>query len=88
MVRTIRSILPLQTVLLICAAVPLCGCWQRGRISGAGGKSTASANSYSTTFGRTENPLSENGKWIEGHAAGASLWGNVQTVSGLAYGVR
>jgi hypothetical protein len=87
MFRSIRSNLPLQTVLLLCVALPLCGCWQRGRVSDTGVKGTATANSYSTTFGRTENPLIENGKWIEGHTAGASLWGNVQTVAGSAYGV-
>ena len=57
------------------------------------------AHSYSTTFPLAENPISENGQWIGGSTAGASLWaggriwrggrlwGNVQTVSGFAYGV-
>jgi hypothetical protein len=44
-------------------------------------------HSYSTKFPRTENPISENGNWIAGHDAGTSLWGNVETVSGAAYGV-
>lgn len=57
------------------------------------------AHSYSTTFPGTENPISENGKWVGGSEAGTSLfgggsfwsggrlWGNVQTASGMAYGV-
>jgi hypothetical protein len=54
---------------------------------------------YSTTFPFTENPISENGKWVGGSAAGASIWaggkiwhggrlfGNVQTAAGYAFGV-
>lgn len=54
---------------------------------------------YSTTFPKAEDPLSENGIWIVGHASGARpwigsglsfmphyLWGNVETSPGLAYG--
>jgi hypothetical protein len=77
----------LQAILLICAAFLLGGCREKSGVNGTGTKGTRSARSYSTTFRQTENPLSENGIWIEGHAAGASLWGNVQTVSGTAYGV-
>ena len=55
-------------------------------------------HSYSTNFPGTENPISEGGKWIGGSHAGASiwhggsvwtrgrLWGDVQTVPGLAFG--
>ena len=77
----------LQAILLICIALPLNGCRAKSSASGTGMTGVASAHSYNTTFRQTENPLSENGIWIEGHTAGASIWGNVQTVSGAAYGV-
>jgi hypothetical protein len=87
MVRPKHSIRYLQAILLICFALPLSGCREKGSANGTGMTDKARAHSYSTTFQQTENPLSESGKWIEGHAAGANLWGNVQTVSGAAYGV-
>jgi hypothetical protein len=48
--------------------------------------------SYSTHFLLTEDPISEGGRWIGGHAAGATCnggycWGNVQTSGGVASGV-
>lgn len=76
-----------QAVLLICIAVSIGGCRETGNPNAKGVNATASVHSYGTTFGRTENPLTENGKWIEGHAAGENLWGNVQSDSGTAYGV-
>ena len=85
--RQKRSTRRLQAMLLICVAVPVGGCRDKGSISNAGMSTATSVHSYSTTFLRTENPLSENGNWIGGHVAGASLFGNVQTVSGSAYGV-
>ena len=36
----------------------------------------AQDSGYTTTFALTENPISENGKWISGGAAGGNLWGN------------
>ena len=87
MVRRARSTPRLRAVLLICVAVSLGGCRDKGSVGGAEVQGAASVHSYRTTFGRTENPLSENGKWIEGHSAGESLFGNVQTISGSAYGV-
>ena len=47
----------------------------------------AFAQTYSTSFLLTENPISENGKWIGGRSAGRSLWGDVQTSGGMAHGV-
>ena len=55
-------------------------------------------HSYSTTFPKAENPVNENGNWNGGSLAetdfgkrsGESinrLWGNVQTVPGMAFGV-
>lgn len=42
---------------------------------------------YSTSFPLTENPISENRKWVGGQSAGRNLWGDVQTSGGMAYGV-
>jgi hypothetical protein len=46
---------------------------------------------YTTAFPTPpapENPISEGNNWINGGVAGgASLWGNVQTTAGQAYGV-
>ena len=93
-----------QAISLICIGVLFCGC----RDGGGGAKKatdtkrpadTAGTHFYSTTFQKTENPISEDGKWEGGSDAGASifaggsiwtggrLWGNVQTSSGLANGV-
>src|SRR5204863_9328111 len=58
---------------------------------GGGGSATTTCpagtpgSSYSTSFGATENPLSEGGKWINGKSVGID-WNNVQTVPGKAYG--
>lgn len=41
--------------------------------------------SYSTDFPLSENPISEQGNWINGGAVGLD-WGNVQTAPGLAFG--
>ena len=81
------SIPRLQAILLICIAVSICGCREEDRANSSREKAAAAAHSYSTTFLQTENPMSEGGKWIEGHAAGPGLWGNVLTSSGSAYGV-
>src|SRR6185436_16870191 len=47
---------------------------------------TAEANSYSTNFALTENPISENGRWINGGTTGVN-WHNVQCTPGHAFGV-
>ena len=43
----------------------------------------ARAESYSTNFSLTENPISEGGRWVNGGVAGLD-WTGVQTISGLA----
>ncbi|MGO8719264.1 MAG: hypothetical protein ACLQMO_08595 [Acidobacteriaceae bacterium] len=43
------------------------------------------ARSYTTSFPRTENPISESGNWINGGTTGID-WTNVQTTPGLAFG--
>jgi hypothetical protein len=46
-----------------------------------------SAQTYSTTFPLTENPISENGHWITGKAVGLD-WADVSTTPGLAIGLQ
>jgi len=86
-----RSIGSQQAILVICVLAVLSGCQMGGRNANSTVKELAvrgtGVHTYKTTFPIAENPLSEGGNWIEGHAAGASLWGNVQTTSGFAYGV-
>lgn len=42
---------------------------------------------FTTHFPGTENPISENGKWINGKALGLD-WADVETVPGLAFGCQ
>lgn len=42
---------------------------------------------YATTFGATENPISEGGVWINGGATGLD-WNNIQTSGGNALATR
>jgi chitodextrinase len=42
--------------------------------------------SYSTNFSATENPIYENGSWINGGLSGLD-WANVRTTTNLAFGV-
>lgn len=45
----------------------------------------AAPNSYSTNFPNTENPIAENGHWIDGGTIGLD-WTNVSTTPGFAIG--
>lgn len=45
------------------------------------------SNTYTTNFSLTENPISENGKWINGKTVGLD-WADVRTSPGLAYGTQ
>jgi len=45
----------------------------------------AIARTYTTSFPRTENPISEGGNWINGKVVGLD-WNNVSTTPGLAIG--
>jgi hypothetical protein len=47
----------------------------------------ASAHSYSTTFPATENPLSENGRWVDGKTTGLA-WSDFRSSSGFVYGTQ
>jgi hypothetical protein len=42
---------------------------------------------YTTNFPIAENPIAEEGKWINGKAAGLK-WADVRTISGLAFGTQ
>src|ERR1700749_3364173 len=48
----------------------------------------AFSRTYSTNFPKSENPISEANNWINGELGGASLWGDVRTTPGLAFGVN
>jgi hypothetical protein len=43
--------------------------------------------SYSTKFSFTENPISDNRKWINGETAGLD-WANVQATPGMSFGTQ
>ena len=49
--------------------------------------STGKHRTYTSNFPRTENPLSEGGKWINGRPA-ALDWANVRSTPGLAFGTE
>jgi hypothetical protein len=48
---------------------------------------TARGRTYNTNFPVAENPISENGNWINGRATGLD-WSDVRTNVGLAYGTQ
>jgi len=58
-----------------------------GGTSATTGCPSGSSSVYATSFGATENPISEGGKWTNGKAVGLD-WNNVQTVPGAAYGAE
>jgi hypothetical protein len=47
----------------------------------------ASTRTYTTNFPLIENPIAENGNWINGAAVGLE-WSNVRTAAGLAFGTQ
>ncbi len=49
--------------------------------------SEGEAKTYTTRFPGTENPISENGEWINGKSVGLD-WADVSTVPGLAFGTQ
>jgi len=50
-------------------------------------ESKPSAGSYNTSFSLTEDPITEQGVWINGGTAGLD-WKNVRTTPGLAFGTQ
>ncbi|QNI34643.1 hypothetical protein H7849_12530 [Alloacidobacterium dinghuense] len=95
-----RPIRRQQAIFAVCLTLLVIGC-REGRVSSTATSTTRAkaGHFYSTTFPRSEKPISESGNWVGGSDAGASfwaggsflegerLWGNVQTVSGFSYGV-
>jgi hypothetical protein len=53
--------------------------------AGSDGADGRAGRVYTTAFPRTENPISENGSWINGQAVGLD-WHDVSTTPGLAIG--
>jgi hypothetical protein len=49
--------------------------------------SILSAQSYSTSFPLTENPISEGGNWTNGKTVGVD-WSDIRTTPGLAFGTQ
>ena len=87
---SMKGLIPLPRLInavLLCAAIALCGCREKGNVAGSATAPAKKVHSYSTSFPRTENPISEGGKWIGGEAAGENLWGNAQSAGGFAFGV-
>ncbi|MGD0124162.1 MAG: hypothetical protein ABSF46_02295 [Terriglobia bacterium] len=76
--------------LCIFAFATIAGLWLPARSGKGLTASLASPEShgpYSTAFRHAENPLSEGGKWLNGHADGLD-WADVETVPGLAFGAE
>lgn len=48
---------------------------------------TGTHGPYSTNFPRAENPISEGGKWLNGHTDGLD-WTDVRTTPGFAFGTE
>ena len=86
--------------LLFFVAALVTGCDRDAKVAEmVRGAKSLGVHRYSTSFSKTENPISENGVWVTGSSAGSSilsgghswmggrLWGDVQTFSGFAAGV-
>jgi hypothetical protein len=58
-----------------------------GGSGASGGNAGAGPHSYSTDFPLTENPISENGHWVNGQAVGLD-WADVRTSPGFAFGTE
>jgi hypothetical protein len=56
-----------------------------GGTAGTGGATGGPGRVYATSFPLTENPISENGSWINGQTVGLD-WHDVSTTPGLAIG--
>jgi hypothetical protein len=70
-VHRVHAIFLFLFLSLVSGLVPSAFCW----------------TTYITNFSLTENPISENGKWIDRKAVGLD-WANVRTSPGLAYGTQ
>lgn len=63
-------------LLIVCVRQPL-----------AASKSAGTYGVYKTNFSRTENPIREGGKWLNGQTDGLD-WTNVRTTRGFAFGTE
>jgi hypothetical protein len=84
---------------MICLTALLSGCRVHNEAAASVATVSTSSQTYSSKFPLTENPISEGRQWQVGSGAGVSLllgenllhqgrlWGDVQTISGFAYGV-
>ena len=79
--RLTRSSAVMLVIMLPCCLATQCG----NTTPSSSPPPTAAPRTYTTNFPLTENPISEDGKWINGGAVGLD-WGNVQTTPGLAFG--
>jgi len=100
-IRPISPSLARKAILAICAFLTACRSGDRisAPTNGVARDTSADVHTYSTGFSRNENPIREDGVWIGGSSGGASLregghfwhrgrlWGDVQTASGMAFGV-
>jgi len=70
-------------LLLVGISLPLTGYWSWLPAP----RSRGTHGPYATNFPRTENPISEGGKWLNGHADGLD-WTDVRTAPGFAFGTE
>ncbi len=80
-----KILLGLAAVLAMLAASFLMGC-RHATVRDVNG-SAGGVRTYETAFPLVESRLSEGGLWINGGVAGADLWGDIRTTTGLAFGV-
>ncbi len=78
--RLIRS-----SAVMLVMVLPCCLATRCGNTPPTSPPSTATHGPYATDFPLTQDPISENGNWINGGTVGLD-WGNVQTAPGLAFG--
>ncbi len=87
----IRSLASLTGLTISCFCIFLSGCGfysQNGLLqTGATNEATSNTQSYQTNFPDTENPLSQNGEWINGGITGLD-WNNCQSAPGFAFGTQ
>jgi hypothetical protein len=75
--------LAIMLLLLVGISPPVTGYFSRLPASGSGG----THGPYATRFSGTENPMSEGGKWLNGHTDGLD-WTDVRTTPGFAFGTE
>jgi len=79
-IRVTFGVLPATALLVLFA-----GCSGKQNTAAAAAPAAPHVASYSTKFPKTEDPISEGGRWIGGKTVGLD-WGNVSTTPGYAFG--